>query len=91
VSARTPTHPRAWRRRTLANAYLAINNHLEIILVINKIDLPSADVPRVKEMIEQTVGLDTKDAVLVSAKSGLGVPELLEAIVKRLPPAEGQS
>jgi GTP-binding protein LepA len=75
--------------QTLANAYLAINNHLEIIPVINKIDLPSADIPRVKEMIEQTVGLDTKDAMLVSAKSGLGVPELLEAIVKRLPPPKG--
>jgi GTP-binding protein LepA len=75
--------------QTLANAYLAINNHLEIIPVINKIDLPSADIPRVKEMIEQTVGLDCKDAVLVSAKSGLGVPELLEAIVHRLPPPKG--
>src|SRR5258708_11957211 len=75
--------------QTLANAYLAINNHLEIIPVINKIDLPSADIPRVKEMIEQTVGLDTNDAVLVSAKSGLGVPVLLEAIVRRLPPPKG--
>jgi GTP-binding protein LepA len=75
--------------QTLANAYLAINHGLEIIPVINKIDLPSADVPRAKEMIEQTVGLDTKDAMLVSAKSGLGVPELLEAIVKRLPPPKG--
>jgi GTP-binding protein LepA len=75
--------------QTLANAYLAINHGLEIIPVINKIDLPSADIPRAKEMIEQTVGLDTKDAVLVSAKSGLGVPELLEAIVKRLPPPKG--
>jgi GTP-binding protein LepA len=75
--------------QTLANAYLAINHGLEIIPVINKIDLPSADIPRVKEMVEQTVGLDTKDAVLVSAKSGLGVPELLEAIVKRLPPPKG--
>jgi GTP-binding protein LepA len=75
--------------QTLANAYLAINNHLEIIPVINKIDLPSADIPRVKEMIEQTVGLDCKDAMLVSAKSGLGVPELLEAIVHRLPPPKG--
>src|SRR6516162_600453 len=72
--------------QTLANAYLAINNHLEIIPVINKIDLPSADIPRVKEMIEQTVGLDAKDALLVSAKTGQGVPEVLEAIVKRLPP-----
>ncbi|MCU1256741.1 MAG: lepA [Candidatus Angelobacter sp.] len=75
--------------QTLANAYLAINHGLEIIPVINKIDLPSADIPRAKEMIEQTVGLDTKDAMLVSAKSGLGVPELLEAIVQRLPPPKG--
>jgi GTP-binding protein LepA len=75
--------------QTLANAYLAINHGLEIIPVINKIDLPSADIPHAKEMIEQTVGLDTKDAMLVSAKSGLGVPELLEAIVKRLPPPKG--
>jgi GTP-binding protein LepA len=75
--------------QTLANAYLAINHGLEIIPVINKIDLPSAEVPRVKEMIEQTVGLDTKDALLVSAKTGLGVPEVLEAIVKRLPPPKG--
>jgi GTP-binding protein LepA len=76
--------------QTLANAYLAINHGLEIIPVINKIDLPSADIPRAKEMIEQTVGLDTKDAMLVSAKSGQGVPELLEAIVKRLPPPKGE-
>jgi GTP-binding protein LepA len=75
--------------QTLANAYLAINNHLEIIPVINKIDLPSADIARAKEMIEQTVGLDATDAMLVSAKSGQGVPELLEAIVKRLPPPKG--
>ena len=76
--------------QTLANAYLAINHGLDIIPVINKVDLPSADIPRVKEMIEQTVGLDTSDAMLVSAKSGLGVPELLEAIVKRLPPPKGE-
>ena len=75
--------------QTLANAYLAINNGLEIIPVINKIDLPSAEVPRVKEMIEQTVGLDANNALLVSAKTGLGVPEVLEAIVHRLPPPKG--
>jgi GTP-binding protein LepA len=75
--------------QTLANAYLAINNGLEIIPVINKIDLPSAEIPRVKEMIEQTVGLDTEHALLVSAKTGLGVPDVLEAIVKRLPPPKG--
>jgi GTP-binding protein LepA len=77
--------------QTLANAYLAINNGLEIITVINKIDLPSADVPRVKEMVEQAVGLDTSHALLVSAKTGLNVGDVLEAIVKRLPPPRGTS
>src|SRR6184192_142011 len=75
--------------QTLANAYLAINNGLEIIPVINKIDLPSADVARSKEMIESAVGLDASDAVLISAKTRQGVPEVLEAIVKRLPPPKG--
>src|SRR6201996_3431854 len=60
--------------QTLANAYLAIHHGLEIIPVINKIDLPSADIERAKEMIEQTVGLDASNAVLVSAKTGLNVP-----------------
>ena len=72
--------------QTLANAYLAIHNGLEIIPVINKIDLPSADIPRAKEMIEHAVGLDASNALLVSAKTGEGVPDVLEAIVKRLPP-----
>src|SRR5579863_7491872 len=76
--------------QTLANAYLAINNGLDIIPVINKIDLPSADVPRVKEMIEHAVGIDCKDALLVSAKTGLGVEDVLEAIVHRLPPPTGE-
>ena len=75
--------------QTLANAYLAINNRLEIIPVINKIDLPSADVERTKEMIEGAVGLDASDAVLISAKTGQGVPDVLEAIVKRVPPPKG--
>jgi GTP-binding protein LepA len=75
--------------QTLANAYLAINHGLEIIPVINKIDLPSADIPRTKEMIEQTVGLDGNDAIPVSAKTGQGVPDILEAIVHRLPPPKG--
>jgi GTP-binding protein LepA len=75
--------------QTLANAYLAINHGLEIIPVINKIDLPSADIPRAKEMIESAVGLDTTDACLISAKTGQGVPEVLEAIVKRVPPPKG--
>src|SRR5947199_6622772 len=75
--------------QTLANAYLAINNGLEIIPVINKIDLPGADVERAKEMIESAVGLAASDAVLISAKTGEGVPNVLEAIVKRLPPPKG--
>jgi GTP-binding protein LepA len=75
--------------QTLANAYLAINHGLEIIPVINKIDLPSADIPRTKEMIEATVGLDASGAVLISAKTGQGVPDVLEAIVKRVPPPKG--
>ncbi|HKD92502.1 MAG TPA: translation elongation factor 4 [Terriglobales bacterium] len=75
--------------QTLANAYLAINHGLEIIPVINKIDLPSADIPRTKEMIEQTVGLDAKNALPVSAKTGEGVPEVLEMVIKRIPPPKG--
>jgi GTP-binding protein LepA len=76
--------------QTLANAYLAINHHLEIIPVINKIDLPSADVERTKEMIEQAVGLDADKALLISAKTGAGVPEVLEAVVQRVPPPKGK-
>jgi GTP-binding protein LepA len=75
--------------QTLANSYLAINHGLEIIPVINKIDLQSADVPRTKEMIESAVGLDATDALLISAKTGQGVPDVLEAIVKRVPPPKG--
>ncbi len=72
--------------QTLANVYLALDHDLEIIPVINKIDLPSADVEKVKREIEEVIGIDASDAVLVSAKSGEGVPEVLEAIVKRIPP-----
>src|SRR6202007_3407805 len=66
-----------------------INHRLEIIPVINKIDLPSADVARAKEMIEGAVGLDASDACLISAKTGQGVPDVLEAIVKRIHPPKG--
>jgi GTP-binding protein LepA len=75
--------------QTLANSYLAINHGLEIIPVINKIDLQSADIPRTKEMIEGAVGLDASNALLISAKTGQGVPDVLEAIVKRIPPPKG--
>jgi GTP-binding protein LepA len=75
--------------QTLANAYLAINHGLEIIPVINKIDLPSADILRTQEAIEKAVGLDATDAIPVSAKTGQGIPEVLEAIVHRLPPPTG--
>jgi len=75
--------------QTLANVYMAIENNLEVIPVINKIDLPSADPDRVKKEIEDVIGLDASDAVLVSAKMGSGVEELLEQIVKKIPPPGG--
>jgi GTP-binding protein LepA len=75
--------------QTLANAFLASENNLEIIPVINKIDLPSAEPENVKQQIEHAIGLDAKDAILVSAKHGTGVEEVLEAIVKKVPPPKG--
>jgi GTP-binding protein LepA len=77
--------------QTLANAYLAISNGLEIIPVINKIDLPSADIERTKEMIEKSVGLPADDAIAVSAKTGLNVADILEAVVHLLPPPKGDA
>src|ERR1700744_4977957 len=75
--------------QTLANAYLAISNGLEIIPIINKIDLPSADIERTKAMIEKSVGLPADDAIAVSAKTGLNVGNILEAVVHLLPPPKG--
>lgn len=72
--------------QTLANLYLALENDLEILPVINKVDLPNADVDRVKKEIEDVIGIDTSNAISVSAKTGLGVDNLLEAIVKYIPP-----
>ena len=77
--------------QTLANAYLAISNGLEIIPIINKIDLPSADIARTKEMIEKSVGLPADDAVAVSAKTGQNVADILEAVVHLLPPPKGDA
>jgi GTP-binding protein LepA len=75
--------------QTLANAYLAIHNDLTIVPVINKIDLPSAEPEKVREQIEQVVGIPADDAVLTSAKQGIGIDELLERIVRDIPPPKG--
>lgn len=75
--------------QTLANVYLALENDLEIIPIINKIDLPSADPDKVKAEIEDIIGIDASEAILASAKDGVGVPETLEAIVKHIPPPKG--
>ncbi len=75
--------------QTLANAYLAIGNNLELLPVINKVDLPSAEPDRVKEQIEHVVGLDASQAILASAKTGLGTQDILEAIVHRIPAPKG--
>ncbi len=75
--------------QTLANVYLAINNNHEIIPVLNKVDLPSAEPEKVRQQIEDVIGLDASDAVETSGKTGLGVPDLLEAIVTRLPAPQG--
>ena len=77
--------------QTLANVYLALEHNLEIITVINKIDLPSADPERVKHEIEEVIGLDASDAVLVSAKTGFGIEDVLEAIVAKIPPPAGDA
>lgn len=75
--------------QTLANAYLALESNLEIIPVLNKIDLPSADPERIKTEIEEVIGLDCRQALLISAKTGLGIPEVLERIITDLPPPKG--
>ncbi len=77
--------------QTLANTYLAIDNSLELIPVINKIDLPGADPDKVKEQIESVIGISTEHAVMASAKAGIGVTEILEAIVRVIPPPEGNT
>jgi GTP-binding protein LepA len=75
--------------QTLANVYQAIENNHEIVPVLNKVDLPAAEPEKVKQQIEDVIGLDASNAILISAKTGLNVPEVLEAIVTRLPPPKG--
>lgn len=77
--------------QTLANVYLALDNNLEILPVINKIDLPSADPERVKQEVEDVIGLDASDAVLASAKAGIGIKEILEQVVQKVPAPTGHS
>jgi GTP-binding protein LepA len=76
--------------QTLANVYQAINANLEIVPVLNKVDLPAAEPDRIKQQIEDVIGIDAQDAVLISAKTGLGVPDVLEAIITRLPAPKGE-
>jgi GTP-binding protein LepA len=75
--------------QTLSNVYLALDNNLEIIPVLNKIDLPAADPKKICQEIEEVIGLDCSDAILVSAKQGIGIENLLEAIITRIPPPKG--
>ena len=75
--------------QTLANAYLAVDQGLELVPVLNKVDLPSAEPDRVREQIEQVIGLDAAAALTISAKTGAGVPDVLEALVERVPPPRG--
>ena len=75
--------------QTLANTYLALDHNLAIVPVINKIDLPSAEPDRIKEQIESIIGLDAQNAVLVSAKQGIGIREVLDAVVREVPPPKG--
>jgi GTP-binding protein LepA len=77
--------------QTLANVYQAIDNHHEIVPVLNKIDLPAAEPERVRQQIEDVIGLDASNAVLISAKTGLGIPDVLEALVTRLPAPTGDA
>ncbi|HLJ66543.1 MAG TPA: translation elongation factor 4 [Chloroflexota bacterium] len=77
--------------QTLANVYLAVENHLEIIPVINKIDLPAADPDEVRREIEEVIGLDASSAILASAKEGVGIEEILEAVVHHVPPPSGDA
>src|ERR1700748_3285934 len=75
--------------QTLANVYQALDNNHEVVPVLNKIDLPAAEPDKIRQQIEDVIGLDASNALMISAKTGLNVPEVLEAIVTRLPPPKG--
>jgi GTP-binding protein LepA len=75
--------------QTLANVYQALDNNHEIVPVLNKVDLPAAEPEKIKQQIEDVIGLDASEAILISAKTGLGIPDVLEAIVQKLPPPKG--
>jgi GTP-binding protein LepA len=77
--------------QTLANVYQALDNNHEIVPVLNKVDLPAAEPEKIKQQIEDVIGLDASNAILISAKTGLGIPDVLEAIVTRLPPPKGDA
>src|SRR6266540_3543355 len=77
------------KAQTLANVYQAIDNNHEVVPVLNKVDLPAAEPEKVRQQIEDVIGLDASNAILISAKTGLNVPEVLEGIVTRLPPPKG--
>ena len=77
--------------QTLANVYLAVENDLEIVPVLNKVDLPASELERIKAQIEDVIGIDASEAIEISAKTGQGVPDVLEAIVQRLPPPVGET
>src|ERR1700746_3104319 len=77
--------------QTLANVYQALDNNHEVVPVLNKIDLPAAETEKVKQQIEDVIGLDASDSILISAKTGLNVSEVLEGIVTRLPPPKGDA
>jgi GTP-binding protein LepA len=78
-----------WKRRRWPMSMQALDADHEIVPVLNKIDLPAAEPDRIKEQIEEVIGLDASDAVMISAKTGIGIPDVLEAIVTRLPPPKG--
>src|SRR6201987_5669904 len=77
--------------QTLANVYQAIDANLEIVPVLNKIDLPAAEPDRVRQQIEDVIGIDASDAIPISAKTGIGIGDVLEAVVHRLPPPKGDA